>query len=375
MRTTPSLERSRRTSRIIRNGLVGIVALTLVAVGILTMGDSSSGLAGSAGANAMPTDAQPAAGLPLATEAPVLTEAPIATEAPVSTEPPVPTQPPAPVLPVEITDEKGVSMRLVPAGEFTMGGTVETALNECQSLFIGGTCESDWFLDEEPLHTVFLDDYYMDTYEVSNASYRECVNRGACPPPWHVDSETYQDYFNDPQYDNYPVVHVDWDMAGAYCAWRGARLPTEAEWEKAARGVGELIYPWGNSFDGTKANFCDSNCAQAGANGNYDDGYADTAPVDSYPGGVSLYGIFNLAGNVWEWVADWYWPGYYTDSPVSNPIGPASSNAEYGKGRVVRGGSWVDSGDVLRVTNRYRIRPAYYTSNLGIRCVFPPGGE
>lgn len=266
-------------------------------------------------------------------------------------------------------------MRLVPAGEFTMGGTAETAFIECQKLYIGGTCAQDWFLDEEPAHTVFLDDFYMDIYEVSNAAYRECVNSGACLPPRNDGSETRPSYFSDPQYDNYPVVNVDWDMANAYCEWRGARLPTDAEWEKAARGLDGRIYPWGNSFDGTKANSCDSNCAGEGANRNYDDGYADTAPVDSYPDGVSVYGIFNLAGNVWEWAADWYGPTYYTVSLAGNPTGPLSSDFASGEGRVVRGGSWTNFGDVLRATNRYQFRPIYYNSSLGIRCVRLPGGE
>ena len=172
--------------------------------------------------------------------------------------------------------------------------------------------------------------------------------------------------YSNSQYDDYPVIHVDWNMAKNYCEWRGARLPTEAEWEKAARGTNGRMYPWGNAFDGTKANFCDANCSFNGANKNYDDGYADTAPVSVYPGGASVYGILNLAGNVREWVADWYGSNIFYDNPSSsNPQGPSSGNSN---SRVLRGGSWYDSADLVRSANRFRYVPAGASYYIGFRC-------
>jgi len=295
------------------------------------------------------------------TPAPVFTQPP-ATEAPTEAPTRAPTQAPT-AIQDEITDAQGVPMRLVPAGEFTMGGTADTAYSECQKLYIGGTCDRSWFTDEEPAHTVYLDDFYMDKYEVSNAAYRDCVNTGACQPPTDTSSYTRTSYYGNSSYDDYPVLYVTWDMANTYCEWRGGRLPTEAEWEKTARGPDGRLYPWGNTFDGNNANFCDENCSFDWANKSYDDGYADTAPVSAYSSGVSVYGIFNLAGNVWEWVADWYDSSYYTNSPSSNPMGPSS-----GDSRAVRGGSWVYDGYVLRPAFRSRGDPSDSNNYLGFRC-------
>jgi len=253
----------------------------------------------------------------------------------------------------------------VPEGPFSMGGSADTAYAECQKFRTD--CHRDWLTDEEPAHTVNLDSFYMDKYEVSNDTYRECVSSGACLPPTDTSSSTRSSYYGDSQYDDYPVIYVDWNMANAYCEWRGARLPTEAEWEKAARGMDGRMYPWGNSFDGMKANFCDKNCSYDWANKNYDDGYADTASVDAFSSGASVYGIFNLAGNVWEWVAGWYDANYYANSPSSNPQGPGS-----GQYRVLRGGSWNNDGGDIRSANRGGFDPSLIFNRVGFRCAISP---
>jgi formylglycine-generating enzyme required for sulfatase activity len=233
--------------------------------------------------------------------------------------------------PTEITDAKGVPMRLVPAGEFTMGS--ENGED-----------------DERPVHTVYLDAFYMDKYEVTNARYAACVADGACTPPHETSSRRRSSYYGNPQYADYPVINVDWYQAQAYCEWRGARLPTEAEWEKAARGTDGRTYPWGNNaLPCSLANF--ANCVR------------DTNAVGSYPAGASPYGIYDLAGNVWEWVADWYDKNYYAVSPSRNPSGPSS-----GSYRALRGGSWNDSGNGVRASTRNVNVPDYWGNIIGFRC-------
>ena len=157
----------------------------------------------------------------------------------------------------------------VPAGEFWMGCN-EQADKRCN-------------FDEKPYHKVYLDAYYIDKYEVTQSEYNECVTTDKCPANRKKDGFTG---------DRQPVIGVSWEDADTYCKWAGKRLPTEAEWEKAARGTDGRVYPWGNSFDPTRANY-------AGALGK-------TSEVGSYPSGASPYGALNMAGNVWEWVADWY---------------------------------------------------------------------
>jgi len=227
----------------------------------------------------------------------------------------------------EFKDDGGVKMVLILAGEFTMGS--ENGEN-----------------DEKPAHTVYLDDYYLDIFEVTNLSYSACVVAGNCAAP--ADAS----YYNNRQYANHPVVHVDWDMAQTYCLWRGARLPTEAEWEKAARGTEALIYPWGNSVDASFANYFDA--------------IQDTSEVGSYEKGRSIYGIYDMAGNVWEWVADFYDENYYRTLPpnVRNPLGPSSPN----KYHLMRGGSWRDDANQIRSFNRRRLFYNVYGNNLGFRC-------
>ena len=293
----------------------------------------------------------------LFTPTPVFSETPAPTSAP--TETPIPSSSPTPVgPPAQIVDDVGVPMVLVPAGSFQMGGEAETSHAECQKLRVDGNCEFSKSEDEEPGHTVKLDDYYIDQFEVTNVRYAECVTDGDCAVPNEYISLTRSSYYDNPDYADYPVIYVNWHQADAYCEWRGARLPSEAEWEKAARGTDGRIYPWGNTFDGTKGNFCDTNCTSEYPNQDYDDGYADTAPVGSYPEGASPYGALDLAGNVWEWTASLYLPYPY------DPDGGREDSSSSGL-RVSRGGGL---GWNMMSTNRFKMDTALTGFDLGFRC-------
>lgn len=238
-----------------------------------------------------------------------------------------PTSTPRP-LPTSITDAKGVQMALVPAGKFTMGD-------------VGGEFAS---IDEKPAHIVYLNTFYIDKYETTNALYEACVETGACGPPKQTISHTRSSYYGNSEFDNYPVINVDWDMAKTYCEWRAARLPTEAEWEKVAVGAVERLYLRG----GIDCNGC----------------VGDTVAVGSNKMGQTIYGVYDMVSNVWEWVADWYSATYYQNSPSDNPPGP-----ETGEYRVLRGG--VFGGDPLGTvppSNRSRNYPSYFHYYLGFRC-------
>jgi formylglycine-generating enzyme required for sulfatase activity len=164
--------------------------------------------------------------------------------------------------------------------------------------------------------------------------------------------------------DNLPVVLVSWNDANAYCQWAGRQLPTEAQWEKAARGTDGRIYPWGNqNVAGNLLNFADLHLGVSWADKTVNDGYEFTAPVGSYPAGASPYGVLDLAGNVWEWVADWYADKYYAESPAQNPPGPSS-----GQGRVMRGGGWSDVAARVRAASRRHEPPDSRHADVGFRC-------
>ena len=215
----------------------------------------------------------------------------------------------------------------VPAGEFLMGAT---------------SADSSADDDEKPQHVVYLDAFWIMKTEVTNAQYAQCVAAGACAEPGNT---RWQDH----EYIDHPVVNVGWSQAQTYCVWAGGRLPTEAEWEKAARGADGRRYPWGDAVpDVQRANYGNPN--------------GGTTPVGSYPAGASPYGALDMAGNVWEWVADWYDAGYYARSPAVNPLGP-----DTGIGRVLRGGSWDYAAGGLRCSSR-RYGPALRYSNIGFRC-------
>ncbi len=244
----------------------------------------------------------------------------------------------------KISPKDSMIMVFVPAGVFEMGS-------------------EDGKDDKKPIHTVYLDAYWIDQSEVTNAMYELCVQADVCDPLKDTSSYTRSSYYGNVLYDDYPVIYVDWNMAKTYCEWAGARLPTEAEWEKAARGTDDRVYPWGNSFNGNIVNFCDTNCPFDWKDTSSNDGYKDTAPVGSYTGGKSPYGLFDMAGNVWEWVADWYDASYYSSTPTSNPQGPSS-----GHYRVLRGGAWDYTEYFVRASDRIWIEPSYFYFEFGFRC-------
>jgi formylglycine-generating enzyme required for sulfatase activity len=244
---------------------------------------------------------------------------------------------------VEILD-RGAKMILIPAGVFIMGN------NDADNT-------------EKPEHSIFLNDFYMDQYEVTNGLYRACVDVGTCPPPLHNYSFTHPNYYNDSQFENYPVVYINWDMANRYCAWRGdvtgnkTHLPSEAEWEKAARGNDGGNYPWGNTLP--DKGFL-----------NYNRQIDDTTSVGLYLNGRSPYGLYDMAGNVWEWVYDWYdvYPG-----------GDISASQDFGKTyHILRGGSWYTNDQNIGSTYRKRgrveenVQPVDWYSGIGFRCAASP---
>ena len=241
-------------------------------------------------------------------------------------------------------------MIYIPAGEFVMGTTSEQE----QWLKDKGWW-INWMKNEQPAHKVYLDAYYIDKYEVTNAQYREFMKatEKAKTEDWN-DSQ-----FNQP---NQPVVGVTWYDAEAYCTWAGKRLPTEAEWEKAARGTDGRQFPWGNE---------EPTCEYAiiGTQDIMGCGETRPWPVGSRPIGGSPYGAHDMAGNVWEWVNDWYDERYYLRSPNRNPTGPKS-----GENKVLRGGSWYShTSSYLRVAYRIRANPDVRNRRIvGFRCARAP---
>lgn len=234
-------------------------------------------------------------------------------------------------VPEKVTDKSGLEMVIVPAGEFIIGSDNGDA-------------------NEIPAHVVYLDSYYIDKTEVTNGAYKLCVRDRVCQQPLQIKSRSRPQYYGDVQFDNYPVVNVDWGMAKAFCEWRNARLPIEAEWEKAARGRNGFNYAWGDAFSCSKGNFddeekFDSYVVPGGPNC---DGYEDTAPVGSYSAGISVYGLLDINGNVWKWVNSLAQP-----YPYKYDDGRESPNSS--SDRVTKGGSFASNNYYSRSSNRRQV--------------------
>ncbi len=315
--------------------------------------------------------------------------APAATPTPTATlPPPTPTVSPTTTPSAE---KDGMTLVYVPAGEFLMGSTdaeVAQALKGCSD---SGWVLCDLINAEKPQHTVSLDAYWIDKTDVTNAMFAQFVkatsyktgaeklgfayvlnlSMGFSPESWEPTSGANWQHPRGPGsdikgLDDHPVVQVSWYDAKAYCEWAGRQLPTEAQWEKAARGTDGRKYPWGNDpVAGNLLNFADKNLAIRQADKTIDDGYPFTSPVGHYPKGASPYGALDMAGNVDQWVADWYDEKYYASSPDPNPAGPAS-----GQYRAVRGGAWL--GGAWGVRTAFRHWEEIGLDFLGFRCVRSP---
>lgn len=222
----------------------------------------------------------------------------------------------------------GMTQVFVPAGPFDMGK------NE------------DKTSDHAPEHEVTLNDYWIDTYEVTNAQYELCARSSGCSSPDSV-NWMYGIWI----FDQYPVVYVTWEQALEYCIWAGKDLPTEAEWEKAARGLDDLKFPWGNEKPTSSL-------------ANFGNGIGNLVAAQSYASGASPYGAVNMAGNAREWVRDWFNPTYYQRSPEIDPAG-----SPQGAAKSLRGGGFNDPIDRLMGYNRFSHDPESPGSNRGFRCV------
>jgi formylglycine-generating enzyme required for sulfatase activity len=326
---------------------------------------------------AVATTVVPAAATTTPTTLPTIAPSATATETPT----PAPTDTPTPTPLPGLIEQEEAMLLLVPAGPFEMGVDAAALLAEC-TLFRDG-CQESWFSASAPPHTLTLEAYYMDATEVTNRAYVTFLNSFAGQEPTCLEQSCFNPasslissgsetaYQVAEETADYPVTGVSWYGAAAYCAWRGGRLPTEAEWEKAASWNPETesksLYPWGDSFDGSIVNSCDADCQQPQANTDFNDGFAEEAPVASFDDGRSPNGLYDMGGNVWEWVADWFDAAHYSGPNANNLSGPAE-----GQDKVVRGGSWFDTGNFAATAIRFPSPPANTDASIGFRCAVSP---
>jgi formylglycine-generating enzyme required for sulfatase activity len=261
-------------------------------------------------------------------------------------------------------DVDASAMVRVPAGEFTMGS------DEVPGLDLFGPGSDEGFADERPEHLVLVSKFRIDLTEVSNAQYRACVAGGACTDPWSNESHSRKSYYLDEDFNDYPVLHVSHLQAEQYCVWRGLRLPTEAEWEKAARGPYEWTFPWGFEQPDCEMAAFSKETTERDAEGEIvftESCSGDTLPVEQFQNYRSPYGLFNLAGNVAEWVADRFHGEYYDVEQFpensQDPTGP-----EKGDRRVIRGGSFADNAYFIRTAYRGNAAPGSQFDWVGFRC-------
>ncbi len=276
----------------------------------------------------------------------------------------------------QISAKDEMAMVYVPDGEFTMGDIAEDASADCVAEGSVSNCQVNLFKDEEPPHTVYLDAYWIDQTEVTNAMFAMFLNQQGNKieggVPW-LGSKNVRIHLNgdvwtvEAGYENHPVIEVSWYGARTYCSWAGRRLPTEAEWEKAAGWDSDKkirnLYSWGDQID----------CSYANYNMGSKQCIGTTIDVGTYSSkGTGPYGVLDMGGNVYEWVNDWYQEDYYAilGSYVSNPKGPLSPPIQ--PLRVIRGGSWYSYAPELRTTNRFRSAPSSALDYLGFRCAATP---
>jgi len=236
-------------------------------------------------------------------------------------------------------------MVVIPAGKLTRGTESIQANQIC--LKNSRVCKQSWFEDEEPVHSVRLDSFYIDIHEVTQGEFRRAMRENP----------------SDFEGPGLPVEQVNWYEAKEYCNKLGKHLPTEAQWEWAAKGGMDSAFAWGENAESKKANFCDRRCPKRWQESQFDDGYRHTAPVGSFE--ANGYGVFDMAGNVYEWVEDWYDEDYYKISPSDNPKGPVT-----GKRKVIRGGSWINYSVGVRPSDRTEAKPQKRLNFVGFRCAF-----
>jgi serine/threonine-protein kinase len=324
--------------------LIGLIVIILLIMGALFL---RGPLTAAIRATPTPNDSGATATVPQPSSTPAPTTAPTrpasTVVAPTSTPSP---RPPSATPTLNLTPEAGataispidnMALVFVPAGEFIMGSPDD---------------DPQAFGNEKPEHKVSLPAFWIDRTEVTNAQYQLCVAAGACTPPARTDSVTRASYYGDPAFDDHPVIWVNWVQAGAYCEWASRRLPTEAEWEKAARGADGRAYPWGDQQpDNTLLNF---NLAAG-----------DTTKAGSFPNGASPYGALDMSGNIVEWVADYYYDSYFVI--VFNTVTPTPSFL--GGVRTLRSSSWNDLlANIRAASRRYSASETAAYNNVGFRC-------